>query len=97
MKKYLFGIFAIALAVTFTAFTSQEKVSTDVWVYQLTTEEGAFEADNYVFETAPSCSGSAIPCTIDRGITTSGALQTYLSSKNDIEDLLDDAGVVAKQ
>ena len=69
MKKYLLGLFAVVLAVGFSAFTvkkvSAPKQAAQFAVYTLTTQVGEINSANYTLQpTQPtlSCPGAAIVC-----------------------------------
>lgn len=86
MKKYLLGLFAIALAIGFSAFTTNttktdnDKAVVDYYFNSLDISE-ARVASSYQTWSSQSCpSGTALPCRIQFNTNTYATLQIYLNS-----------------
>jgi hypothetical protein len=69
MKKYLLGLFAIALAVGFSAFTTKHHIANKkalFTTYFYTPSSGSGEGSTASYSlNDPGCEGSALPCQID--------------------------------
>ncbi len=99
MKKYLFGLVALVMAVATVAFTVPvKKVAANYWVYTSSTNSGFRDATKYVQQfllnpDQPGCANTQQrPCVYKEAIgsiSTSAGLQTELNS------LANDAAVLS--
>lgn len=93
MKKYLFGLFAVALAIGFSSFKVDKTPFAKVVYYQLTTFADADVQDNANWtttsKTCPSGSDKACEFTVpDNQVTSGGVLQnTTISTGSNITDV----------
>jgi len=92
MKKYLFGLFALAFAIGAVAFTSPskkvKKEGKDLVVYVFTGNSSQqADATKYIKTTLPSCSGAQnVFCTItapDNGSNPDFTISNPVSAPND--------------
>ena len=106
MKKYLFGIFAIALAIGFSAFTAPAKTSkgdAEDWYFVHVSGSTLSEANYDAFvEQQPMCGDEEVKaCQIQRldiNTDVTGAranLATYLSQFGTEAALVSDADVIS--
>jgi hypothetical protein len=67
MKKYLFGILAIALAIGFSAFSTKKNHNTTFMSYELNTytQTQVQDKDNWSEFTATGCSASDKACSVE--------------------------------
>jgi len=84
MKKYLFGAFALVLAVSFSAFTApSHKFATKFFVYIGTTDIGYANASNWQVSNSPfpDCDGVEKTCTVESTtLTNANQIATYCAS-----------------
>lgn len=100
MKKYLFGLFAVALAIGFSAFTNTgvEKakngnVTTYSYKYTGPTSPGEsdYESTSNWSTTISGCSGGSTACQVDvENQSTISAFVTFLTQQSSSVDYVND-------
>lgn len=90
MKKYLLGIFAVVLAVCFTAFSLPQSTYT----YKMTltgdsdpTDQDYDDVANWALQSSPSCTGAQIPCKVQ---VLQSTIDPYIDfGENEVKGLVD--------